>query len=185
MSEEKLSDLKIALIVAHSMNRLLMHFSHKIVNGKPERNNNFNVVLSRINKFLRKRERTNKTDFVFATEFERIFWLNVTDSYTKETPIFAINIVSIFYDYFPELLKKYVGLNENIMMKLAGIHTRTKWDKKQMYEIEQIDDSFSSSYIKMLYPYSGVELRKSLFAGKLLTIKNNLIVEGKKVKEGF
>lgn len=183
---EKLSPLIQAMVIGHSMNRLLKQFDFHIVSGgKSERNNNFDKVLLRINKMLKSREKTNLKDFIFAEEYEKILWKNTTYSYDKKTPIFAINVVSSLYEYFSSIMLRYANLNENIMEKLSMIHSVTDIDSKEFFDIEQNDSSFINTYIKIFEPHSGVGVKKSLFSGKKLTLKNNLIIEGKKIAEEF
>ncbi len=43
----------------------------------------------------------------------------------------------------------------------------------------------SSTVVDYLVEEMGIEKRKSAFAGKKLTIVNNLILDGKKIAEGF
>lgn len=159
MNNGQLSNLKQAIIVSHTMNRMLKQFDFN------ERNSNINLVLKKINTFLRVRERSNLEDFIFATEYERILWVNTTHKYNSQTPIFALNIVCNLHSYFLEVLSKHVKLSEKLMIKLSMIHNISDSDSKIITKIECNDDDLSSTYINLFAKDSGVTIRKSLVDG--------------------
>ena len=174
-----LNNLEQTIVLAHVMRRILSNF-------KPhERTKNLEVLTMRLRKFLIKRERTNIKSFIFATEFERVLWLNVTDKYDKHTKILALDFVCSLYDYFKDNLSKFADVNEKLMEKISLLATDIECSSQEAYEMEQNDDDLLSTFITLFEPHSGVSLKKSLFAGKKLTIKNNLIIEGKKIASGF
>lgn len=177
--DEQLSSMVIAMVVAHSINRLLKQFEPH------ERNRNFDKILTRLNKMLRQREQSNLKDFVFATEYERILWQNVTHAYDKSTPIFAVNVVTSIYEYFIPMMIRYANVTEKMMEKLGVIHVTTDLEDDEYMKIESNDSSFANTYIKVFESHSGIGLKKSKFAGRLLHIKNNMIIDGIKVKDGF
>ncbi len=153
------------------MMRLLKQF-------KPdERNSNIEAVMLKLRKMLMSRERTNFKDFVFATEYERILWTNVTYEYDERTPIFAINVTAILYDYFSKEMVRYANLNEKLMMKVASIHGTSTIGSDGFFKIEQNDGSFTSTYMKQFEKDSGVGVKKSAFAGKKREIKMNTIID--------
>ena len=176
---DELTDLQIAIVTAHSMRRFMKNYEAH------ERTAVIEKVMMRLHKFLKQRERSNFKDFVYATEFERVFWTNVTENYDKKTKIFAIDFVTKLYDYFPNQMSRYVDLSEKLMLQFGMAQNNTTVSDDICLEITKNDNDFISTYINLFEPYSGVKLRKSLLAGKKLTIKNNLIIEGKKIAEGF
>jgi hypothetical protein len=179
LSKEKLSNIGIAIVTAHTMRRFILNF-------KPhERTNAMDIVITRLRKFLLKRERINLREFAFCTEFERVMYQNATDSYDKATPIFALDFVTRLYDYFEPQLKKHAFINPKLIEKIAMVMTRTDIDSKQSYELEKNSGDLLETYIKVFEPYSSVSVKKSLFQGKKLTIKNNMILEGKEIASGF
>ena len=179
MQHSRLSNIELAIITAHTMRRFILSFAPH------ERTNTMDRVITRLRKFLIQREKANFKEFVFATELERVLYQNATDSYDKETPILALDFVTRLYDYFEPQLKKHAHINPKDMLSLGIIMTRHDLDSKQSYLLEKNSGDLLDTYIKILEPYSGVPLKKSLFAGKKLTIKNNLIIERKKVANGF
>lgn len=176
---EKFSELIQAIIIAHSMKRLLKGFEPH------ERNKAVETVMQRLYKFLKQRERTNLKDFIFATEFERTHWQQVTDDYDKSTPLYAINTAATLCDYFDVIMNRYAKLSPKVMEKFGITHNNNDSSREECFMIEQNDGSFVSTYIEKFEPFSGVSVRKSPFAGRKLTIKNNLIIEGKKIAEEF
>ena len=99
MQKEKLTNLELAIISAHTVRRFLMGY-------KPhERTSAIEQMLKKISKFLRHREKTNLKIFTFATEFERVLWQNVTDKYDKHTKIFALGFTISVYSYYGDHLK--------------------------------------------------------------------------------
>jgi len=150
-----------------------------------ERNASMNSLMSKLNKMLRSRERTNRKDFIFATEYERILWVNVTHEYEKSTPIFPINVITTLYDYFSKELIRYAHINEKLMTKVCIIHGSSNVDEDTFFKIEQNDGSITTTYIEIFKKDSGVGVRISPIAGRRLTLKNNMILEGEKIKDGF
>ena len=176
---DKLNELEQAIVVAHVMRRIMSNF-------KPgDRVSSIETVMIRLSKFLKKRQRTNTKSFIYATEFERVLWMNVTDKYDKKTKIMALDFVSKVYEYFPNIMNKYAGLSNKIMEKLAFLATTVEVSSSECYEMERNDDDLLSTFINQFEPYSGVGLRKSLFSGKKNVIKNNMIIDGIKIAEGF
>lgn len=178
-AKKELTDLQIAIVVSHLMRRFMTNF-------KPhERTTAIEKVMMRLTKFLKQRERTNFKDFVYATEFERVIWENATESYDKSTPIFGINFVASLYEYFDTILNRYVKLSPKIMIRFSMVHNETGVSDDECMEIEGNDSDLLSTFIKLFEPYSDVGIRISPMAGMKLTIKNNLIIEGKKLAKGF
>lgn len=179
MQKVKLQDFEIAIIVAHTMRRFMSNF-------KPhERNSTFEKVLKRLTKMLLQRERTNTAAFINATEYERELWLKATGSYDGSVPIFAVDFVCSVYEYFEKQMHKHANLNPKLMEKMNMIHNTTEVDSKTAHEIEKNDSDLLSTYIKLFEKDSGVALKKSLFGGKKLILKNNLIIEGKELVDDF
>ena len=179
MEEKELSKLEQAIVVAHSMRRILSSYEHF------ERTSNLEILSKRLRKFLLKREKINKKSFILATEFERVFWMNVTNKYDKKTKILALDFSISLYSYYGEILSKYSDVSPKLMEKIDVLAADVDVPSEEIYSMERNDKDLLTTYVTMFEPYSGVKMRKSLFAGKKLTIKNNLIVEGKKVASGF
>jgi hypothetical protein len=161
------------------MRRFLTHYeSH-------ERTKHMQVLSTRLSKFLKQRERKNRKDFIFATEFERVMWTNVTEKYDKKTKIFAIDFIVQLHGYFESIMTKFANVSPKLMLQVASCDPLKETDSKLCVEIESNDSDLLSTYLEIFHPHSGVKKRKSLFAGKMLTIKNNLILDGKKINDGF
>jgi len=176
---QKLTKLEQMIVVAHVMRRITSHFKTH------ERTSAIEVLLKRLRKFLLQKERKNKKSFIFATEFEKVLWLNVTDKYDKKTKILALDFVSSLFAYFESDLDKYANITQKVIQKIDINVSNLDISSTEAYEMEQNDNDLLSTFITMFKPYSGIGLKKSLFAGKKLTIKNNLILEGKKIASGF
>jgi len=175
----KLPNLQQAIIVAHIMRRFLTHYkSH-------ERTKAMQVLSTRLAKFLKTRQRTNPKDFIFATEFERVMWTNITDRYDKKTRVFAIDFVVQVHGYFEEIMTKFANVSPKLMLQVASCEPLSETDSETCVEIEANDYDLLSTFLEVFYPHSGVSKRKSLFSGRKLTIKNNLILEGKEVDRKF
>jgi len=179
METEKLSKLEQAIVVAHGMRRILSSYKHF------ERTAHLETLSKRLRKFLIQREVKNNKSFIFATEFERVFWMNVTEKYDKSTKILALDFVTSLYSYYGEILSKYSDVSKKLMEKIDVLAADVDVSSEEVYSMEQNDKDLLTTYVTMFEPYSGIKMRKSLFAGKKLTIKNNLIIEGKKVASGF
>ena len=179
MKEEILPNLQQAIIVAHVMRRFLCHYEIH------ERTKSMQILSTRLSKFLKQRERKNAKDFIFATEFERVLWTNVTDSYDKKTKIFIIDFIVQIHSYFEDIMTRFANVSPKLMLEVASCDPLQNVDSDTCVEVEANDDDLLSTFLKHFEPYSGVSKRKSLFSGKKLTLKNNLIIEGKKVADGF
>ena len=175
----KLDKLSQAIVVAHVMRRILGTYSHS------ERVKPIEEVMSRTKKFLLIRERKNKKIFIFATEFERVLWQNVTDKYDKKTKILALDFTSMVYDYFPEIMSKHANINQKLMDKISVLAGMVEVEKDDLRDMESNDKDLLTTFITQFQEHSGVGMRKSLFQGKKLIIAGNLICEGKTLKAGF
>ena len=176
---EELNKLEISIIVVHTIRRMMRNFEPH------ERTSSIETLLKRTGVFLRRREKTNRKNFIIATEFERRLWNNTTNDYDKETKIFAIDFSCKLYNYFEVHLSKYTDISVALMDKVAIQHNPTEVSINESFNIEESDDDLLNTYIKLFEPFSNVSLKKSLFAGKKLTLKNNLILENKIIKDGF
>ncbi len=176
---KKLDKLEQTIVLAHVIRRIMSNFKAH------ERTSSLEALVSRLTKFLFVRERTNRKSFVFATEFERVLWLNVTDKYDKHTKILALDFICSMYDYFDVQLKRFANISPKLMEKISIRAVDIDIDSKDIYEMEQNDNDLLNTFITIFEPYSGVGLKKSLFSGKKLIIKNNRILEGKAVASGF
>jgi len=177
---KKLTDLQIAIIVSHSMRRFLKNFEPH------ERTKAVEKVMVRLHRFLFRAEKANLKDFVFATEYERILWQNTAYEYEKSTAISSVNFVNVLYDYFGSTICKSTDLTPKLMQKFSEVKDNDReYDSNDIYKFESNSNSITSTYIKLFEKDSGIGLKRSLFAGKKITIKNNLIIEGKKIAEGF
>jgi len=176
---KKLSNIEITIVVAHTMRRFLSNFEIH------ERTKEIDEVLRRTKRFLMRRERLNNTEFVYATKLERAVYHNAVPAFSSDTPIFALDFSVRLYDYFQTQLNKYASVNPKLIEKIDIAANKRVVDSKKEYEIESNSSDLLDEFIKQFEPLSGVALKKSLFAGKKLTIKNNMILEGKEVANGF
>jgi len=176
---QQLTKLEQAIVVAHGMRRILSNYKHF------ERTAHLETLSKRLKKFLLQREKSNTKSFILATEFEKVFWENVTDKYDKKTKILALDFVTSLYSYYGEILNKYSSISPTLMEKIDLLANETDASSEEIYEMEQNDKNLLTTYVTLFEPYSGIKMRKSLFAGKKLIIKNNLIIEGRTLDEKF
>lgn len=175
----KLPKLQQAIVVAHIMRRFMTHYK------SDERTKSMQVLSTRLSKFLKQRQRTNLTDFIQATELEKGLWDNVTNKYDKDTRVFVIDFIVQVHGYFSEIMTKYANVSDRLMLDVAKCNPLANTDSATCIEIESNDSDLLSTFLEHFYPYSGVKKRVSIFSGKKLTIKNNLILEGKELSEQF
>ena len=175
----KLQTRQLAIVLVHSMRRMLVKFAPH------ERTKHMELIAKRLRKYNLHQEKTNFKDFVFATEFERVFWEDVTDKYDKDTPVFGVNFVCDLYTAYEKLLHKQTTISFKHIENMGKDYLGGEIDTQKIREIEDNNNSLVNTYIDMLEPYSGVARKRSAFAWKKLIIKNNLIIEGKTVKEEF
>ena len=176
---QTLNKRQIALVLVHSSRRMLVNF-------KPhERTKHFELIAKRYTKFLKQTERKFIKDFVFATEFEKVFWKNVTDKYDKSTPVFGVHFVADLYDYYEAILKKHTMVSFKHIELMGKDYTGGEVERSEMRSIEDNNNDLLSTYVSMFEEYTGIGLKKNLFQGKKLLIKNNIITDGKEVRDGF
>jgi len=153
--DKNLTRIQIAIIVSHSMRRMLKHFEPH------EQTKLFSKVSRKIFKFLIRKQKESARDFVIATEYERILYLNATEKYDKETPIFGMFFVSELYEYFDEIIYKYVNISSTEIEKLGVKYNGGGVDSETSYLIEKNGTDLLSTYIKLFEKDSGVCLKKS------------------------
>jgi hypothetical protein len=176
---EKLSNIEIAIVVAHTMRRFLSNFEIH------ERTKEIDEVLRRTKRFLMRRERINNTEFAYATKLEKGVYHNAVLAFAGDTPIFALDFSVRLYEYFEKQLTKHASINPKLIEKISIASNKRVVDSSKEYEIESNSSDLLDEFIKQFEPLSGVPLKKSLFAGKKLIIKNNMILEGKEITKGF
>ena len=140
------------------------------------------TVQSRIGIMMRSRMRTNRVEVLAALAIESRVWHETTSSFAGDTPMFAVDTVSKLYYTFPKQLCRFADLSEKLMEKFSMIHN--DFDDEHAH-LEDNDNELVSKFIEIFEPYSGVGAKKSAVKGLKLNVKNNLIIEGKKIAKGF
>lgn len=175
-----LTNIEIAIVASHTIRRFLKQFEIH------ERTKEIDEVLRRTKKFLKKRERVNFAEFKYATEIERSSYHNAVLAFSGDTPVFALDFAVRLYEYYEPQLKRHANINPKLIEKIdIAAASKRVVEREREYEIESNSTDLLDEYVKQLAPLTGVELKKSAFAGKKLTIKNNMIIDGKKVAAGF
>ena len=175
----QLTSRQQAMITGHTMMRFLKNFkSH-------ERSKHLEKLMKRLHKMIIGHARKEHQEAIFVSEFEKLLWIEATKKYEEGHPIIGIDFCALVYSYYAAPLKKYGNISEKLIEEVQ-VHAKSDHIPSDEYiELESNGEDILSVYIKELEPHSGIGLRVSLFAGRRLTLKNNLILEGKKVKDGF
>ena len=176
---ERLSSIQIAMITSHTIRRFLRNFQPH------ERTLEIEQTLVRTKKFLMQRQRINLREFIYCEKLETALYENACASFSGDTPVFALDFTVRLYGYYEAPLKRHVNITPKMMEKIDLSATKRVVDRSKEYEIESNSSDLLDEYIKQLEPLTGVKLKKSAFAGKKLTIKNNMILDGKEVASGF
>lgn len=172
----QLTQLQIAIVVANVISRVLSNYKHY------EQPKAMQEVSSRIGKMMRSRYRTNQKEFNQAMRIEMRVWREVVMNFDNETPLYVVDLATKLHSHYEEPLKRFANLSEKVMERLGAL-TSSLDDAK--VELESNDNNIVNKFIDIFEPYSGVKRKRSLLAGRGLIIKNNLIIEGAQLAEGF
>lgn len=171
----KLSNLQVALVVCNVMGRILSNYSWQ------EQPSSLKVLNARIRKFMISRAKSNQKEFMEAMLIERAVWKKTTESFDAKTPLFVVDLVCKLYSYYSEPLNKYAKISDKIIDRVSLIQNVSISTDVQL---EFNDDDIMDKFSELFEPFSGIK-RKSAFSGKKSLVKNNMILEGKKIAEGF
>jgi len=164
-----MTNLQKAISAATLMNTLFFEYKAGQLNTTGEK------VRKKVAKFMRQRAKSNKSDYIFSVQKTDEAWRATIDHFAKyKMKIEAKTTISAIYNYFAPEMQKFLKLSEKQMEKFAI-------DSTSDAEAE----ANSSTVVDYLVQQMGIEKKKSAFAGKKLTIKNNIILDGKIVKDGF
>jgi len=140
-----------------------------------ELNSTGEKVRKKCAKFIRQRLKSNRQDFLAAVKKTDEAWEKTKNHFAKEKlKIEAKTTITAIYNYFAPEMQKHLKLTEKQMEQFSIISS----DDAEA-------EANSSTVIDYLVEQMGIEKKKSAFAGKKLTIVNNLILDGKKIAEGF
>lgn len=138
-------------------------------------NSSGEVVRKKIAKYMRQRSKTNRQLFIDSVMKCDSAWRETINHFAKQKlKIEAKTTIAAIYNYFSDELVKYVNLKDKHIEKLMICAVSDA-------EAEHNSDLVIDYLIQQL----GLEKRKSAFAGKKLTILNNMIIDRKQVKEEF
>jgi len=164
-----MTNLQKAISAATLINTLFSEYKVGELNSTAEK------VRKKCAKFMRQRAKSNRADYITAVNATDEAWRKSIDHFAKyEMKIEAKTTISAIYNYFAPEMQKFLKLSEKQMEKFAI-------DSTSDAEAE----ANSSTVVDYLVQQMGIEKKKSAFAGKKLTIKNNIILDGKIVKDGF
>ena len=164
-----MTNLQKAIAASTLMNTLFNEYKAGELNSTGEK------VRKKCAKFMRQRANSNRQDFLLAVKKTDEAWRNTINHFAKENmKIEAKTTIAAIYNYFDPEMQKFLKLTEKQMEQFTIITT----DDAEA-------ESNSITVIDYLVEQMGFEKRKSAFAGKKLTIVNNLILDGKKIAEGF
>ena len=163
------SGLRKSLIGVSLMNSLFMSYKQGELNSSGE------LVRKRVAKLMRQRSNSNHQLCLDVIKDTDIAWRKTVNHFLKDNMrIEAKSTITAIYNYMAEDIEKYAGITDKHI---------------EMFMIQTVDDlqaeKNSSIVVDYLMKDLGIAKKRSLFAGKLNTIKNNLIIEGKTLASGF
>jgi len=177
--ESKLTSRQQAVITGHTMMRFLKNFHPH------ERSKHLEKLMQRLHKLIIGEAKRDRVQGAFTSEFEKLLWVRATEAHGARSPIIGIDFCALIYGYYAAPLKKYGNISEKLIEDMQAATTSDHIPSDEYRELEDTGDDILSIYIKELEPHTGVSLRRSAFAGKKFILKNNMIIEGKKIKDGF
>ena len=161
--------LEKSIICSSLIDMMFHNYGHKELNSSGQ------LVRKRIAKFMRHRGKVNHKLTVSVINKCDLAWRKTISNFLKQNmKIEAKSTIAAIYNYFPNEIKKFTKVTDEHIEKFMIVSVDD-------YEAEKN----SSVVVDFLMKELGFEKKKSLFAGKKLTLKNNLIIEGKQVREGF
>ena len=177
--ESKLTQRQQAVITGHTMMRFLKNFEPH------ERSKYLEKLMQRLHRMIIGEAKRDKLQGAFTSEFEKQLWIRSTNKYEAGHPIIGIDFCALVYSYYGAPLKKYGNITDKLMEEVQAHAHSDHIPSDEYRDLECNGDDILSVYIKELEPHTGIGMRVSAFAGKKFTLKNNLILEGKKIKDGF
>lgn len=164
-----MTDLEKSLIGASLINTIFMEYKQGELTNAGE------LVRKRIGKFMRQRGKTNRKICLSAIKKTDKAWRETINHFAKkELKIEAKSTIAAIYNYLPKEMEKFANIQDKHIEQFMILATDN-------FEAEKN----SSTVVDYLMKEIGVEKKKSLFSGKKLTLKNNLIIEGNKIASGF
>ena len=160
--QQHLESYEIAIVVCHSMRRLLNNYKHY------ERPASLEIVFARITKMLRSREKTNFKRFVHCTQLEEKIWTNVIKDFDPKTPLLVVDAVCSIHARYATHLSKHANLSDKIMERLSIIQNTID----ATAEIEKTDTLITTIYVKEFAAYSGVLPLENRLKDRFKKIKN-------------
>ncbi len=164
-----MTNLEKALIGSSLINTIFHEYEVSELTSSGE------LVRKRIAKFMRQRGKSNRKIFIQAIKKTDKAWKKTINEFAKQKlSIEAKATIAAIYNYMPNDLENFANVQDKHI---------------EQFMITAVDDyeaeKNSSVVIDYLMADLGIEKKKSLFAGKKFTIKNNLIIDGKQIAVGF
>jgi len=133
------------------------------------------IIRKRNAKYMRQRSKSNRKLFLQAIKKTDKAWKNTINHFAKEKLRIEAKItITSIYNYMPQALEKFANIKDKDI---------------ELFMMRTIDDieaeKNSDIVVDYLMTEIGIDKKVSLFQGRKLTIKNNLILEGKKIANGF
>ena len=150
----KLTNIQIALVTANVISRLMHGYS---IEEQPKSMKN---VMSKIGKFMRKRTRINRKEFLDAMKIEHEVWHKTTASLEADVPLYVVHSVIGIYSYYENNLSKHTHLSQKLMETFSAIHSG---EQSSMLELEKNDNILVNLFVDNFSEYSGVYRKKALF----------------------
>lgn len=164
-----MTDLEKALVSTSLINTLFQEYR------AGELSNSGELVRKRVAKFMRQRSKSNRKLCLDVIKKCDKSWKRTVSHFTEsKLKIEAKATISAIYNYMPKEIEKFANITDKHIENFMIISIDD-------YEAEKN----SSIVVDYLMNDLGFEKKKSLFMGKRNILKNNLIIEGKQIKEGF
>ena len=161
--------LEKSLIAATLINTIFHEYNSGELNSSGE------IVRHRIARLMRQRAKTNKKLFLEVIKKTDIVWKDAINHFAKEKmKIEAKTTIMAFYNYFNMELERFANITDKHI------------EKMMINSVSDVEAEHNSDIVvDYIVQKLGIEKKRSAFGGKFLTLKNNMIIEGKKVDERF
>jgi len=162
-----MDNLEKALIGATLMNTIFHQYEAGELAKSGEK------IRGRVAKFLRQRSNSNEKLLREVILKADEAWKKSINEYMT-TAIEAKSTIAKIYDYFQKELEKFANIKEKDI---------------ELFTMQMTHDAEAEHNSRMVIDFLvqqlGIEKRVSAFSGKRLTIKNDMILEGIAIKDGF
>lgn len=158
-----------AIIASSLMNTMFMYYRADEINKTAQ------TVRKKVSKYMRKRSKINRVEFLRVIKICDNAWKRTVDHFADDNiKIEAKATISAVYNNMNDVCVKQIGVREKLFEKFMICLTEDA-------EAEHNSDMVIEYFLKQI----GLEPVKSSFTGKKLIIAGNIITDGKKIDDRF